>query len=85
MMDQPLMVTNIPQFAALPGPLSSERGKPETDVQGWGGSEAHPHLSRERVQAGKCPGLITAVGTVLPQVGSRARKDLPMEKLMKSK
>ena len=41
-MDQPLMVTNVPQFVALPGPLSGEREKPGTGVQGWGGSEAHP-------------------------------------------
>lgn len=69
-MDQPLMVSDVPQFGALSGPLSSERGKPGIDVQGWGGSEAHPHLSRERVQAGERPGLITAVCTVLPWIGS---------------
>ena len=33
-MDQPLMVTNVPQFVVLPGPLSSEKGKPGTGVQG---------------------------------------------------
>ena len=41
-MDQPLMVTDVPRFAALSGPLSSERGKPGVDVQGWEGLRLTP-------------------------------------------